>query len=63
LWGQVDGSDPASTEPTELTKWKVKDARVISWILGSIDPLIVLNLRTYNKTAKTMWEYLLKVYH
>jgi hypothetical protein len=34
----------------------------MSWILGSVDPLIVLNLRAY-KTAKTMWEYLLKVYH
>jgi hypothetical protein len=62
LWGQIDGSDPEPTEPKELAKWKVKDARVMSWILGSVDPLIVLNLRAY-KTAKTMWEYLLKVYH
>jgi hypothetical protein len=62
LWGQIDGSDPEPTEPKELAKWKVKDARVMSWILGSVDPLIVLNLRAY-RTAKTMWEYLLKVYH
>ncbi|TXG67369.1 hypothetical protein EZV62_008644 [Acer yangbiense] len=62
LWGHIDGSDPAPTEPKELANWKVKDARVMSWILGSVDPLIVLNLRPY-KTAKTMWEYLLKVYH
>jgi hypothetical protein len=40
----------------------VKDARVMSWILRSIDPLIMLNLRPY-KIVKTMWEYLLKVYH
>ncbi|TXG71326.1 hypothetical protein EZV62_006261 [Acer yangbiense] len=59
LWGHIDDSDPAPTEPKELTNWKVKDACVMSWILGSIDPLIVLNLRPY-KTAKTMWEYLLK---
>ena len=34
----------------------------MSWILGSVDPLIVLNLRPY-KTTKTMWEYLKKVYY
>ncbi|KAK0595964.1 hypothetical protein LWI29_011505 [Acer saccharum] len=62
LWGRIDGSDPAPTEPMELANWKVKDARVMSWILGFVDPLIVLNLRPY-KTVKTMWEYLLKVYH
>ena len=62
LWGHIDGSAPAPTEPKELAKWRDKDAHMMSWILGSIDPLIVLNLRPY-KTAKTMWDYLLKVYH
>jgi len=32
-----------------------------SWVLGSVDPNIVLNLRPY-KTAATMWNYLKKVY-
>jgi hypothetical protein len=59
--GSCGGSDPAPTDSTKLLQWKVKDARVISWILGSVDPLIVLNLRPY-KTAKTMWEYVKKVY-
>jgi hypothetical protein len=58
----VDGSDLAPTDSTKLLQWKVKDARVMSWILGSVDPLIVLNLRLY-KTVKTMWEYLKKVYY
>ncbi|XP_060190338.1 uncharacterized protein LOC132619451 [Lycium barbarum] len=62
LWGHIDGSDPAPTDPTKLNQWKVKDARVMTWILGSIDPLIVLNLRPY-KTAKAMWDYLQKVYN
>ena len=30
LWGHIDGSAPAPTEPKELSKWKVKDARVMS---------------------------------
>lgn len=34
----------------------------MTWILRSIDPLIVLNLRTYN-TAKAIWDYLQKVYN
>lgn len=41
---------------------KVKDARVMTWILGSTEPLIVLNLKPY-KTAKAMWDYLQKVYN
>jgi hypothetical protein len=53
LWGQIDGSNPEPMEPKELAKWRVKDARVMSWILGSIDPLIVLNLWAY-KTTETM---------
>ncbi|KAA8546345.1 hypothetical protein F0562_002916 [Nyssa sinensis] len=60
LWGQIDGSVPAPTEPKELAKWIVNDAHVMSWILGFVDPLIVLHLRAY-KTAKAMWEYLRKV--
>ncbi|XP_058105435.1 uncharacterized protein LOC131248923 [Magnolia sinica] len=34
----------------------------MTWILGSIDPLLILNLRPH-ETAKSMWEYLKKVYH
>ncbi|KAF2285120.1 hypothetical protein GH714_037968 [Hevea brasiliensis] len=51
LWGHVDGSDPAPTDSKELLQWNVKDAQVMTWILGSVDPLIVPNLRPYN-TAK-----------
>ncbi|XP_058106479.1 uncharacterized protein LOC131249728 [Magnolia sinica] len=34
----------------------------MTWILGSVDPLIVLNLRPY-KTARDKWQYLKKVYN
>ena len=54
--------DPAPTDSTKLFQWKVKDARVMSWIFGYVDPLIVLNLRPY-KTTKIMWKYLKKVYY
>jgi len=62
LWGHVDGSDLAPADSKKLLQWKVNDARAMSWILGSVDPPFVLNLRPY-KIAKTMWEYLKKVYY
>ena len=62
LWGHIDGSDPAPTEPTKLAQWQVKDTRVMTWILSSVDQLIVFNLQSY-KIAKDMWEYLKKVYN
>ena len=49
-------------EPTKLAQWQFKYARVMTWILGSVDQLIVFNLRPY-KTAQDMWKYLKKVYN
>ncbi|KAH0652963.1 hypothetical protein KY289_030641 [Solanum tuberosum] len=34
LWGHIDGSDSAPTDATKLGEWKIKDARVMTWILG-----------------------------
>ncbi|XP_031265933.1 uncharacterized protein LOC116124354 [Pistacia vera] len=62
LWGHIDGSNKAPMDVSKLAQWQTKDARVMTWILGSMDPIIVLNLRPC-KTAKSMWEYLKKVYN
>ena len=43
-------------------KWEVKDAQIMSWILGSVELSILLNLRPY-KTFRKMWEYLKKIYN
>lgn len=45
-----------------LDQWKIKDARVLTWILRSIDHLTVLNLRPY-KIEKAMWDYFKKLYY
>ena len=45
LWGHIDGSDPAPTDVHKLPQWQIKDAWVMTWILGSVGTLIVLNLR------------------
>lgn len=42
--------------------WEVKDAQIMSWILGSVESNIILNLRPY-KTAAEMWNYVKKVYY
>jgi hypothetical protein len=46
-------SDIAPNDSTKLLQWKVKNARVISYILGYVNPHIILNLRLY-KTTQTM---------
>src|SRR4051812_17921189 len=64
LWGHVDGTKPTpdkEKQKEEHAKWIVKDAQVMAWIIGSVDPTIVLNLRPFNTAAK-MWAYLKKVY-
>ena len=62
LWGHIDGTDPAPNsekEKEKYVKWEVKDAQIMSWILGSVEPSM-LNLRPY-KTSREMWEYLKKI--
>lgn len=64
LWGHVDGSKPApdvDRAKDEHAKWEVKDAQIMAWILGSVEPNIILNLRPF-KTAADMWNYLKKLY-
>ena len=62
LWGHVDGTDPIPLEDEKaISKWATKDAQIMTWLLGSVDPQYILNLRPY-KTAKGMWDYLRQVY-
>ncbi|KAA8531359.1 hypothetical protein F0562_006068 [Nyssa sinensis] len=62
LWGHIDGSDPALQDVEALSKWKIKDAWIMTWILSSVEPHLVLNLRPYT-TAADMWNYLNTVYN
>ena len=66
LWGHLDGSvpkPPAGTEKSTITQWETNDAKIISWILSSVESHLVLNLRPYQESAKNMWEYLKKIYN
>ncbi|KAF7150151.1 hypothetical protein RHSIM_Rhsim02G0117000 [Rhododendron simsii] len=73
LWGYVDGSEippDASKAKDEAAKaaaiqaaaqWRVNNAKVVSWILGSVNTSIGIPMRGL-RTAKEMWDYLEKVY-
>ena len=62
LRGHIDGSVPAPQGAEALSKWEIHNARVMTWLLSSVEPHLVLNLRPY-KTAATMWTYLNTVYN
>ena len=46
----------------KILSWNTKDAKIKTWILGSVEPQYILNLKPY-KASKEMWEYLKQVYH
>ncbi|KAJ0098999.1 hypothetical protein Patl1_20937 [Pistacia atlantica] len=69
LWGHIDGTDVAPTSDSDKSKdvvsspsWVVLDARIMSWLLGLVEPHLITNLRAYRST-QSMWNYLKKVYH
>ena len=69
LWGHIDGTDvekPSTFEKSQdvgfSPSWTVLDARIMSWLLGSVEPHIVTHLRPH-RSAQSMWAYLKKVYH
>ena len=65
LFGYLDGSitKPTTTTDTKaLAIWSKENAKVITWILNSIDPSLAIALQAYT-TAFDMWGHLKKVYH
>ena len=63
LWGYIFCSDSIPTEDEKkISSWHTKDAKIKTWILGSVEPHLIMNLKPY-PTSKEMWEYLQQVYH
>lgn len=61
LWGHMDGSFQAPIDSRELSLWESKDARIVSWLLSSIEPYMVNNFRSLT-TAKEMCDSLRRIY-
>jgi len=61
LWGHIDGTDVEPSSTSEKSKadesspsWAVLDARIMSWLLGSVESHIVTHLRPH-RSAQSMW--------
>ena len=61
-YGVIAGTVPAPDSEKEEEKWEVKDAQIMSCILGSMEHSMLLNLKPY-KSSREMWDYLKKVYN
>lgn len=57
-----DGSSKAPEDAKDLIAWEIKDAHIISWILGSMEAHMVNNLCSFT-TANETWEYLKHIYY
>lgn len=61
-----DPKDPKSTydkkDEISVAKKEIKDAQIMSWILGSVDSQFIIHLHPY-KTAQAMWDYLKQIYY
>jgi hypothetical protein len=69
LRGHIDGTDVEPSSTSEKSKadgsspsWAMLDARIMSWLLGSVESHIVTHLRPH-RSAQSMWAYLKKVYY
>uniref|UniRef100_A0A2N9IA16 Retrovirus-related Pol polyprotein from transposon TNT 1-94 n=1 Tax=Fagus sylvatica TaxID=28930 RepID=A0A2N9IA16_FAGSY len=62
LWGHIDGSSKGGSSEADKAAWAAKDNQIMSWILGSMEPHLILSLRPH-RSAKAMWDYLKQVYH
>ncbi|XP_050889246.1 uncharacterized protein LOC127094459 [Lathyrus oleraceus] len=62
LWSHLDDVSKAPTEKTALDAWETKYAQIITWILNSIYPQMINNLRSFS-TAQEMWNYLKRIYN
>lgn len=48
MWRLISGSDPRPKEDErKRLSWNTKDAKIKTWILGSIEPQCILNLKPY----------------
>ena len=66
LWSHVDESEKEDIEAEgsagAKAAWAAKDAQIMSWILSSVEPHVIMSLRPH-RSAKAMWDHLTQVYN
>ena len=46
LWGYMNGFEPKPKDDDKMiSAWKTKDAKIKTWLLGSVEPHFILNLK------------------
>ena len=51
MLGHITGSDPKPTEDEkQIFSWTIKDAKIKSWVLGTVEPNLILNLKTLQES-------------
>lgn len=53
MWGHASGTDPKLKEDEQISSWNMNDTKIKTWILGTVEPYLILNLKPY-KTMKAM---------
>jgi hypothetical protein len=57
LWGHIDGNDKEDLADegsvVAKEKWDAKDAQIMSWIINSMEPHLILSLRPH-RSAKAI---------
>lgn len=59
--GHLNETSNAPTKKVALDTWETQDTQIISWILVSIEPRMVNNVRPFS-TAKATWDHLKIIY-
>ena len=62
LWGHIDGNTKEGSTAVEKAAWATKDNQIITWILTSMEPHLILLLCPH-MSAKAIWDYLKQVYN
>ena len=58
----MDGYEPKpEDDDKKKSSWKTKDAKIKSWLLGSVEPHFILNMKPC-KSAREMCDYLKNIY-
>ena len=71
MLGYLDGTtikpavDPNGTTAADyktIATWNQQNAKVVTWILNSVDPSFTMALQAFTK-ASDMWAHVKKIYH
>ena len=52
----------STTDSKALATWSKENAKVVTWMVNSFDPFLVVALHAYIATSD-MWAHLKKIYH